>query len=128
MLAILIRVISSGTHTAGRILILVTPSALFFFSVGWEDKRSGRLQSIVWRRTYKSFPLHTTIPVPAQQTIVKEQLQTASAESPTERVAAMSPSTSGPPLIGIILPVNLPFTGTNIPGPTTRVTISVTLP
>ena len=40
-------------------------------------------------------PSHTAIPAPAQHTIVKEQLQTSSAVSPTERVAAMSqPSVS----------------------------------
>ena len=75
-------------------------------------------------------PSHTAIPAPAQHTIVKEQLQTASSESPTERVAAMSPSTSGEPLIGTIPTPNIPITGRSASEilQTTRTTITVRLP
>ncbi len=76
-------------------------------------------------------PSHTAIPAPAQQTIVKEQLQTASSESPTERVAAMAPSTSGQSsALSIPTDVIIPITNANptFLGPTTRTTITVTLP
>lgn len=77
-------------------------------------------------------PSHTAIPAPAQQTIVKEQLQTASAESPTVRVAAMTQPSAGQSLN---IPADVITTTTNaitnpnlILGPTTRTSITVTLP
>lgn len=77
-------------------------------------------------------PSHTAIPAPAQDTIVKEQLQTASAESPTVRVAAMSQPSAGQSL-HIPADILTPHTDANtnpnlILGPTTRTTITVTLP
>ena len=77
-------------------------------------------------------PSHTAIPAPAQQTIVKEQLQTASAESPTVRVAAMTQPSAGQSLhipTDVIIPLTNANTNPNlILGPTTRTTISVRLP
>ena len=77
-------------------------------------------------------PSHTAIPRPAQHTIVKEQLQTASAESPTERVAAMTqPSVSQSLAIpaGVIIPTTNANNNPNlILGPSTHTTIRVTLP
>lgn len=72
-------------------------------------------------------PPHTTIPAPAQQMIVQQQMQTAG----TETVAAMSQSFGGQPSNGIPNGVILPYTGinpSNIPGSTTHTTISVVLP
>jgi hypothetical protein len=76
-------------------------------------------------------PSHTAIPAPAQQTIVKEQLQTASSESPTDRVAAMlQPSGGQPSTVAIPTDVIIPTTNANptFLGSTTRTTITVTLP
>ena len=132
MLAILIRVISSGTHTAGR-----TPYTCH--SLGpvllqrWMRGQPFAAPPVDCRaQDIQIIPSHTAIPAPAQQTIVKEQLQTASAESPTVRVAAMTQPSAGQSLN---IPTDVITTTTNanrdptlILGPTTRVTILVTLP
>jgi len=71
-------------------------------------------------------PPHTTIPVPAQQMIVQQQMQTAG----TETVAAMSQPSGGQPSTWTI-PPHLSYidpSAPSIPGPTTRTTILVTLP
>ena len=77
-------------------------------------------------------PSHTAIPAPAQHTIVKEQLQTASSESPTERVAAMSQPSVGQSFhvpTDVIATTTTAITDPNrILGPTTHTTITVTLP
>ena len=85
-------------------------------------------------------PPHTTIPAPAQHTIVEHQIQTADAVSHTqhrtEPAAAMSPSTgvqSSTVTIptNVIIPTTIAITNadpTLILGPTTRTTISVKLP
>jgi hypothetical protein len=70
-------------------------------------------------------PPHTTIPMPAQRTIVQQQMQAAG----TERVAAMVQSSSSQSSTGTIPNgVILPTTGTTIPNLTTSATITVTLP
>ena len=77
-------------------------------------------------------PSHTAIPAPAQDTIVKEQLQTARAESPTVSVAAMTQPSAGQSLTipaDVIIPITNANTNPNlILGPTTHTTITVRLP
>jgi FecR protein len=70
-------------------------------------------------------PSHTTIPMPAQRTIVQQQMQAAG----IERVAAMTQSSGGQLSTGTMPSgVILPYTGTTITNPTTSTTITVTLP
>ncbi len=73
-------------------------------------------------------PPHTTIPMPAQRTIVQQQMQAAG----TETVAAMVQSSSGQSSTGTIPNgVILPYTGTTVPSTTPSTistTITVTLP
>jgi hypothetical protein len=75
-------------------------------------------------------PPHTTIPMPAQRTIVQQQMQAAG----IERVAAMVQSSGGQYSAGTIptgAGVFLPYSNTTIPSgssPTTNTTVTVTLP
>lgn len=73
-------------------------------------------------------PPHTTLPMPAQRTIVQQQMQAAG----IERVAAMVQSSGSQYSTGTMPSgVILPYTGTTIPSgpsPTTNTTITVTLP
>lgn len=77
-------------------------------------------------------PSHTTIPMPAQRTIVQQQMQAAG----IERVAAMTQSSgvqssTGTIPSGVILPytsATIPNTSATIQNSTTSTTITVTLP
>ncbi len=70
-------------------------------------------------------PPHTSIPLPAQRTIVQQQMQAAG----TETVAAMVQSSGGQLSTGTIPSgVILPYTGATITIPTTNTTITLTLP
>jgi hypothetical protein len=70
-------------------------------------------------------PSHTTIPMPAQRTIVQQQMQAAG----TVTVAAMAQSSGGQLSTGTMPSgVILPYTGATITNSTTSTTITVTLP
>lgn len=75
-------------------------------------------------------PVHTTTPPPAQQVLVQQQMQIASAEPlPEKGVGAMSQvATAGS--YGVSMPggLYLPYTGTLVQGATAQTTIRVTLP